>query len=396
MADAAKRVGPTSSSCATEARSAKPDDARPSSSDRLLLGVEHQTNCRKLRSPTACGQLKAAPLGVSCTDPGFEDSSGLESQYKPVYNDLSPGDATPTFLLDFAPCAADLSFRTATHSSQRKDSRMMGRSEFLTAIRDCPHDIEPRLLCQAYRRRQRPAAEFIHTQCDLETLSVRNPIRIDLETRTGTPGRPRRRMAALAGVDWAIPVGSWEMAISARRSRTRGSHPRLGPIRKVHRGAERKVTSPAACPALAGHHLDCRTTSFATSASNGVLASSQTAGGRNLGSAASAMPPSGARPVDADAGTLPVRQPRQPTRREDACRVRWLISRLERSAFASATAGGRAAGPRGDSGVTQAARPRSFACVPCPRLCMGMRGTVISIRIPERGDSLHAHAKPWA
>jgi uncharacterized protein (TIGR02996 family) len=136
---------------------------------------------------------------------------------------------------------------------------MMGRSEFLTAIRDFPHDIEPRLRFAGLLEDENdPRGEFIRTQCDLETLSVRNPIRIDLETREREllADHEDEWLGPLAGiVDWAVFQRGFveEIAISARAFLEHADRILAwGPIREVHfRGAERKMPDLAACPALA-------------------------------------------------------------------------------------------------------------------------------------------------
>ena len=135
---------------------------------------------------------------------------------------------------------------------------MMGRSEFLTAIRDFPHDIEPRLwLAGLLEDDNDPRGEFIRTQCDLETLSVRSPIRFDLETREREllADHEDDWLGPLAGiVDWAVFRRGFveEIAISAKAFLEHADRILAwGPIREVHfRGAERKMPELAACPAL--------------------------------------------------------------------------------------------------------------------------------------------------
>jgi uncharacterized protein (TIGR02996 family) len=136
---------------------------------------------------------------------------------------------------------------------------MMGRSEFLTAIRDFPHDIEPRLrLAGLLEDDNDPRGEFIRTQCDLETLSVRSPIRFDLETREREllADHEDDWLGPLAGiVDWAVFRRGFveEIAISAKAFLAHADRIHAwGPIREVHfRGAERRMPELAACPTLA-------------------------------------------------------------------------------------------------------------------------------------------------
>jgi uncharacterized protein (TIGR02996 family) len=136
---------------------------------------------------------------------------------------------------------------------------MMGLSEFLTAIRDFPHDIEPRLrFAGLLEDDNNPRGEFIRTQCDLEKLSVRNPIRIDLETREREllADHEDEWLGPLAGiVDWAVFRRGFveEIAISAKAFLQHADRILAwGPIPEVHfQGADRKMPELAACPALA-------------------------------------------------------------------------------------------------------------------------------------------------
>jgi uncharacterized protein (TIGR02996 family) len=135
---------------------------------------------------------------------------------------------------------------------------MMDRSEFLTVIREIPHDDEPRLrLAELLEDQDDPRGEFIRLQCCLETLSVHNPLRLEFETREREllADNEDAWLGPLAGVvDWALFRRGFveEIAISAKAFLAQAD--RIlegGPIREVHfRGAERKMPELAACPAL--------------------------------------------------------------------------------------------------------------------------------------------------
>ena len=135
---------------------------------------------------------------------------------------------------------------------------MMERSEFLTVIREIPHDDEPRLrLAELLEDQDDPRGEFIRLQCHLETLSVRHPLRLEFETREREllADHEDAWLGPLAGVvDWAVFRRGFveEIAISAKAFLDQADRILAwGPIREVHfRGAERKMPELADCPAL--------------------------------------------------------------------------------------------------------------------------------------------------